>query len=286
MKSSMDDGPEQAGRTFGSAGFSSSSIVSLLKNQAVYDVRVLDSVDSTNSFARNLAHEGAPEGTVVIAEEQTKGRGRRGHSFHSPAGTGLYMSIVLRPSIAPFQAYLLTCMAAVAVSRAADRVCGCRTSIKWINDVFLGQRKIAGILTEGSSRSDGERFEYAIVGMGVNVSDPAEGWPDDVLNRAGSLGVDSTTCDVRGVLAAAILDEFWRLYEKLPEDTFHEEYRDRCFVLGSPVSVSTDGGILSGVAVDLDDEYRLVVETPEGELRAFSNGERLDAAAFDLVKES
>ena len=273
MNSSMDDAFEQADRTFGSAGLSSSNIESLLINQAVYDIRVLDSVDSTNSFARNLAREGAPEGTVVIAKEQTKGRGRRGHSFHSPAGTGLYMSIVLRPSIALAQAHLLTCLAAVAVSRAADHVCGRDTTIKWINDVYLGDRKVAGILTEGSSHANGARFEYAIVGMGVNVADPPDGWPDDVSNRAGSLGMDPLKCDVRGVLAAGILDEFWRLYEKLPEDTFHAEYRDRCFVLGNPLSISTEDGVLEGVAVDIDEEYRLVVALPEGGLHAFSSGE-------------
>ena len=273
MNPSMDDAFEQADRTFGSAGLSSSNIESLLINQAVYDIRVLDSVDSTNSFARNLAREGAPEGTVVIAKEQTKGRGRRGHSFHSPAGTGLYMSIVLRPSIALAQAHLLTCLAAVAVSRAADHVCGRDTTIKWINDVYLGDRKVAGILTEGSSHANGARFEYAIVGMGVNVADPPDGWPDDVSNRAGSLGMDPLKCDVRGVLAAGILDEFWRLYEKLPEDTFHAEYRDRCFVLGNPLSISTEDGVLEGVAVDIDEEYRLVVALPEEGLHAFSSGE-------------
>ena len=273
MNPSMDDAAELADRMRGPAGLSALDVASHLKTQTVFDIRVLCSVDSTNSVARNFAREGAPEGTVVIAEEQTKGRGRRGHAFHSPAGSGLYLSIVLRPSIAPAQAHLLTCLAAVAVSRAADHVCGCETTIKWINDVYLGDRKVAGILTEGSSHANGARFEYAIVGMGVNVADPPDGWPDDVSNRAGSLGLDPLKCDVRGVLAAGILDEFWHLYEKLPEDTFHAEYRDRCFVLGNPLSISTEDGVLEGVAVDLDEDYRLVVALPEGGLRAFSSAE-------------
>lgn len=138
---------------FGSDRLSPTGIFKHLKHENDLSISVRRTVDSTNTWVRQRAQEGAAEGTVVVAEGQTAGRGRRGRAFFSPEGSGIYLSLLLRPSIDPSQAHLLTCAAAVAVARAIERTSGQSASIKWVNDVYCNERKVAGILTEGHTAS-------------------------------------------------------------------------------------------------------------------------------------
>ena len=137
----------------------------------------LQSTDSTNTRIRVLAEDGAPEGTVVVAAAQTAGRGRSGKSFLSPAGTGLYMSILLRPALTMGDSLLITTAAAVAVSRAIERVAGCEAKIKWVNDVYVDEKKVCGILTEGALDLENGGLRYAILGIGINICPPDGGFP-------------------------------------------------------------------------------------------------------------
>lgn len=244
-----------------------------LEHRNDFDISVRRTVESTNTWARERAIEGAAEGTVLIAEGQTAGRGRRGRAFFSPEGSGVYLSVLLRPAIEPTQAHLLTCSAAVAVARAIERTCRRPAQIKWVNDVYCDGRKVAGILTEGSYALEDARFDYAVVGIGINVRDPEAGWPDDVAGRAGALLPAQDPAAVRCRLAAAVLDEFWKLYKKLPEDGFAHEYRDRCFLIGKTVTATAGNRTLRGRAIDLDDEYRLIVEKADGSRHALSFGD-------------
>ena len=252
---------------------SAQGIGKYLRHKDTFDISVRRTVDSTNTWARQHALEGASEGTVCIAEGQTAGRGRRGHTFFSPEGTGLYLSIVLRPAIDPDQAHLLTCSAAVAVARAVERIGGDQAAIKWVNDVYLNNRKVAGILTEGSFNMEEGKFDYALVGIGINVRTPKDGWPEDIAHRAGAVLDENDSAAVRCQLAAAVLDEFWNFYQLLPEDTFAEEYRQRCFLLGHAITASAGKRTLRGKAIDLDSDYRLIVEDVEGFRHALSFGE-------------
>lgn len=252
---------------------SPTGILTHLRHRDEISISVRRTVDSTNTWARNRALEGATEGTALIAEGQTAGRGRRGRAFFSPEGSGVYLSVLLRPSIDPARAYLLTCAAAVAVARAIERVCDQRAQIKWVNDIYCDGKKVAGILTEGAYGIEDSRFDYAVVGIGINVREPESGWPGEIAGQAGTLLTERRPAMVRCRLAAAVLDEFWTLYTALPEDTFADEYRKRCFLLGRMLTATAGKRTLRGRAIDLDDGYRLIIEKRDGSRHALSFGD-------------
>ena len=241
-----------------------------------FDIVVRKRVGSTNVEARRRAIEGAPEGTVIVAEEQTAGKGRPGKTFFSPAGTGLYLSVVLRPELAVDCAQFLTTAAAVAGAQAIEEVTGRQALIKWVNDIFCDGRKVAGILTEGSVDMESGCFEYAVLGIGVNVKPPTGGFPSGIADIAGSVCDDEVSA-VRNALAAAFLQRFWSLYQNVSEAPFHAEYRRRCFIIGQPVVVTLNGSRVRARAVDLTRDFKLVIELPDKSRRELAYGE---VAAF------
>ena len=236
------------------------------------DLRVFDSVDSTNLVLRSLANEGATEGTVVIAAEQTGGRGRKGRSFYSPQGTGVYISLLLKPRIAPDDATLITTTAAVAVSEAVEALSGEPAAIKWVNDVFLRGKKVCGILTEGSFDMESGQFEYAILGAGINVFEPDGGFPAEIREIAGSVLV-SPAPDAKNRMIAEYLNRFLPLYRTLGSANTNAEYRKRSFVLGKMVNVISGIGTTPARAIDVDERCRLIVEYEDGRRDALSSGE-------------
>lgn len=248
---------------------------------AALDLRVLDTVDSTNNALRALAEDGAPEGTVVIALEQTGGRGRRGRGFYSPPGTGVYISVLLRPAISPEQATLITTAAAVAVCRAAERVSAREASIKWVNDVYMGGKKICGILTEAALDLESGRLSYAVLGTGINVLSPAGGFPEEIRDVAGSV-LDRPLPDAKNRVAAAYLNELIPLCRALGARQTISEYRRRSFVPGRRITVLRGEQSAPATALEVDDACRLLVEYESGERELLTSGEisiRLDAAA-------
>ena len=233
---------------------------------------VYDSVDSTNLVLRKLAGEGAPEGTVVIAAEQTGGRGRKGRSFYSPQGTGVYVSLLLKPKIAPDDATLTTTTAAVAVCEAVEALSGEPAGIKWVNDVFLRGKKVCGILTEGSFDMESGQFEYAILGAGINVFEPDGGFPAEIREVAGSV-LTSPAPDAKNRMIAEYLNRFLPLYRTLGSANTNVEYRKRSFVLGRMVNVISGTGTTPARAIDVDERCRLIVEYEDGRRDALSSGE-------------
>lgn len=237
-----------------------------------FAISVRKRVDSTNSEARRRAAEGAPEGTVIVAEEQTDGKGRPGKTFFSPASSGLYLSIVLHPTLAADRGQFLTCAAAVAGAQAIEQVTGKEALIKWVNDIYCDERKVAGILTEGMVDMESGRFEHAVLGIGVNVKPPADGFPRDIADVAGAV-LDDRTGAVRCELAAAILTRFWNLYRHVADASFYDEYRRRCFLLGQPLVVRQGPSRVRARAVDLTTDFKLVVELPDKTRRELPYGE-------------
>jgi len=150
-------------------------------------VEVFDTVTSTNTLVRQRAAEGEREGLAVIASAQTEGRGRKGRSFFSPDGTGIYMSLLLRPQVAPDMALRVTTIAAVSVCQAIERLTDRKSGIKWVNDVYMDNRKVCGILTETALSAAGGRLDYVVLGIGVNALEPPGGFPEDIVNIAGSV---------------------------------------------------------------------------------------------------
>lgn len=236
-------------------------------------LQVYGEVDSTNTLARQQAAAGAPEGTVILADTQRQGRGRMGRGFFSPKGSGLYMSIILRPSTAVSPLYITTA-AAVAVAEAIEEVAGIPAYIKWVNDVYCRGKKVCGILTEGAIA---ENLQYAVLGIGVNVFSPLDGFPLDIQPRAGAVFDEKTPLPAhpREELAAAVIARFWRYYEALSAKTFLPSYRKRDLLKGGTVEVlDVNGAVIEEVtAQGITDNFELLVSNRHGEIKALSSGE-------------
>lgn len=237
------------------------------------NIEVLPSLDSTNNFAREKAVLGMPEGYVVIANTQTNGKGRKGREFFSPSNTGIYMSLVLRPSHCSLkQATKLTTMAAVAVCEAIEIVSNEKAQIKWVNDVYVKGKKVCGILTEASLGLEDNFLDYAIIGIGVNVSLPIDGFPKEIQNIAGAV-FENAQNDGKNRIAAEILNRFMSYYTVLPKVNYIEEYRSRNFVIGKEILVNLSDKQKKAVALDIDDEFHLIVKYDNNKTETLSSGE-------------
>lgn len=233
---------------------------------------VYATLPSTNTALKARAEQGAPEGLTLLAEQQTAGRGRLGRSFYSPAETGLYMSLLLRPQLPAQEVTALTCCAAAAVAESIEALTGAETQIKWVNDVFLGGKKVAGILTEGSLDCETGFLRYAVVGIGVNLTPPAGGFPPELAQIAGGIG--EVTPALRPRLAAAILDRLMDGYAALPATPFFSAYARRSLVLGKPVTILAPGKPPEeAVALGLEPDFSLRVRLADGTERRLSTGE-------------
>ena len=231
-----------------------------------------ESIDSTTPRAKELAFQGAPHGTVLIADHQTGGRGRRGRSFHSPAGSGIYMSVILRPHCPPSELMHLTCAAAVALCDAVENSCGFRPGVKWTNDLVYSQRKLAGILTELGFDNQGH-VDWAIVGMGINCTQAESQFPEEIRSMAGSLASVSGKSIDRTKVAAAMMDALYRM-NLTEKEKILAQYRANCVTLGKEVSVvRADGIVHHCTALDIDDEGALIVRHTDGHLETVSSGE-------------
>ncbi len=230
---------------------------------------VYDCVDSTNRIAKERGDNGAPEGLVVLADSQTAGRGRLGRSFCSPADTGLYMSVLLRPQLPAQKALSITTAAAVAVCRAIERVSDRKAQIKWVNDVYCDGKKVCGILTEAAF--DGGNMAYAVLGIGINVNAPKNGFPADIADIAASV-YDQTKGD-RNALVAAVLDAFFEEYAHIEEKRYVDEYRARSCLVGKRVTVKAPSGDRDAVAIGVDEQCRLRVRYANGREEALSSGD-------------
>ena len=237
-----------------------------------FQIRVLKSCTSTMTLLREDAAQGAPEGLVIAAESQTAGRGRLGRSFHSPEGTGVYMAILLRPQLPADQAVLITTAAAAAVSEALEALSGKSAGIKWVNDIFIGGKKVCGILTEAAFDMEGGGLEYAVLGIGVNVVPPQDGFPEELQDIAGAV-FDQPEGDLRNRIAAEILNRFMPYYRNLLEKDFLESYRSRSVAVGKEVLILRRGEEIPAVALGIDDQCRLMVRYADGREDCLSTGE-------------
>ena len=230
---------------------------------------------STNDDAKVLAAGGAPQFTVVQAEYQSKGKGRLGRSFFSPQSTGLYFSLILRPADLPIEDTLfITTAAAAAVAEGIEQVCGKPCGIKWVNDLFLGGRKICGILTEAAFRPDLSGLDYAVLGIGINIAPPVGGFPEELTTIANTIYDDPTQIPegLRENLLAAILDRFYTYYTRFPNKDFLESYRSRSILTDKAVTVHRGDQQYPARVVGIDDRCRLLVEQ-DGNVTALDSGE-------------
>lgn len=238
-------------------------------------IQCFDSIDSTNNRAKAMAADGAPHGTVLIADEQTGGRGRRGRSFLSPPGTGVYLSALLRPDCAPAQLMHLTCAVAVAMCDAVEESAHFRPGIKWTNDLVAQNRKLAGILTELSVEAESGQVQYAVVGIGINCGQTEQDFPPELREMAGSLSMIAGEKIDRNVLAAAMVKALARMDAALlsRKSAIMEAYRADCITIGREVSLQRGDTVRRGKAIDVDDDGALVVQFSDGHTEAVNSGE-------------
>ena len=231
-------------------------------------VRVYETLDSTNQEAKRLLAAGEPCPMLLLAEEQTAGRGRRGRGFYSPAGEGLYMTLALQPRAALSQATLLTAAAAVAVAQAVEALTALACQIKWVNDVYLDGKKLCGILTEASGSFEADALSSVCAGIGVNVR--TRDFPEELAGRACSLWPRAVS---RNRLAAEIAVRLLNFAADRGAREFLEEYRRRSLVLGKAVTFTRDGGERRALAVGIGENGELIVRYDDGREEALNAGE-------------
>lgn len=244
-------------------------------------LQVHEALDSTNTHARELARQGAAAGTVIIAQAQSAGRGRLGRSFHSPAGTGLYFSLILRPDCKPEQLMHLTCAAAVAACDAVERSCGLRPGIKWINDLALEGKKLGGILTELSFSTDG-RVSSAVIGIGINVK--KKSFPRELQPIACSLA-DFAPQPELSALAAELMLSLEEMSRSLLSDRadIMDRYRKDCITTGRQVRIIGADSIRTGLAEAIQDDGSLQVLFDDGQRKTVNSGEVSVRGLWDYI---
>ena len=237
------------------------------------DLTVLPTAPSTNALVREKANQGRPEGCVIVACEQTAGRGRYGRQFFSPVDSGVYLSLLLRPTAySPQQATCLTAAAAAAMCQAIEAVTGQQPGIKWVNDIFLHGKKVCGILTEAAVGLETGALDYMVLGAGVNLYPPAEGFPEEIQPIAGSV-LERSCPEAKNRLVGEFLNRFWDFYTHPECRAYLEDYRARSLAIGRNVTVLSAGKAVSAYAYGIDDDFRLLVRYDSGKTEALSYGE-------------
>ena len=246
------------------------------------DLTVLPTAPSTNALVREKANQGRPEGCVIVACEQTAGRGRYGRQFFSPVDSGVYLSLLLRPTAySPQQATCLTAAAAAAMCQAIEAVTGQQPGIKWVNDIFLHGKKVCGILTEAAVGLETGTLNYMVLGAGLNLYPPAEGFPEEIQSIAGSV-LERSCPEAKNRLVGEFLNRFWDFYSHPECRAYLEDYRARSLAIGRNVTVLSAGKAVSAYAYGIDDDFRLLVRYENGDTEALSYGEiriQLDESA-------
>lgn len=235
----------------------------------------LQSVDSTNSYLKKLAAEGEEDGTVVVANRQTGGRGRQGREFFSPPDMGVYLSVLLKPSVGTASSAVLTAFSAVAVCEAIRAVSDVSPEIKWVNDILIGGRKVCGILTELSVESESGSVGYVVVGVGVNVGQRPENFPSGLRGGATSLYMESGKAVSRARLAAEMVNSLNRMYHRAFEnpEAYIEKYRKLCTQAGRAITVIRGSEKRNARTVAIADDCGLVVEYEDGSIETLNYGE-------------
>lgn len=241
-------------------------------------VKVYDEVESTNDLARQISLSGDENEHVIVASSQTKGRGRRGRDFFSPEGTGLYMSFLIYPKEDITEAIKYTCMMAESLCRAIEKVIEVEASIKWVNDIYYKDKKVAGILTEAITSVEDGSLSSVIIGVGINVFNPYEGFPENIKNKAGAL-LEQHRDDVMNRLCGAIITEFYRSYMKPLKYPFLEGYKKRSILIGNYIKIISNStkNIKSGreyaLVTGIDDQCHLLIRYDDGVEDSLFSGE-------------
>lgn len=235
---------------------------------------ILDRVDSTLNYIKNLKEDEKVEGMVVISDEQTGGRGRRGRSFFSPKDSSIYLSILLKPRFSLSDINLITVICGISVVSAVKKVTGIDCDIKWVNDVFIDGRKICGILTEGILSVENGSIDSVIIGVGINVNRPEkENVPEELKNIIGFINDYTNKTENRNKIIAEFLNEFEKRYLQLDKNILYKEYKEKMLYLNENIECYMGKEKLNCTLVDLNKDFSIKVITDSGEVKNFNSGE-------------
>lgn len=231
-------------------------------------------VTSTNTVVRDMAENGEAEGLLLVSAEQTQGRGRLGRSFESRKGTGVYFSLLLRPTLSPQDSLLITTCAAVAVAKAINEISGKEPYIKWVNDIYLDDRKVCGILTQAAFDSEGGSLAYAVLGIGINICFDDNSIPEEIKDIAcGVFEPDNIPPDAASRLVGRVIDIFMSEYDTLTEKKFLDYYKKHSYLDGKEIFVIKYDCEKSAVALGINDDLSLSVRYENGETENLFTGE-------------
>lgn len=236
-------------------------------------ITVLNSSESTMKDAKLAAINGEPDNTLIVADLQEASKGRFGRPFFSKAGSGIYMSMLLRPNQNFDEMAQYTVIMAVAIARAMDNLAHVQTKIKWVNDIYINGKKVCGILSEAMSDVESGQISNVIIGMGINFSLNQNEFPEELREKATSLFSENKPTITRNELIGAIWSQFYSILNQLPEQGFLEEYRQKSFVLGKTVSFTQAGVEYEGIALAINDYGELVVQLKDNTEKTLSSGE-------------
>ncbi|MBQ6935989.1 MAG: biotin--[Clostridia bacterium] len=243
----------------------------LCKELQETEINIFDEVTSTNTLLKEQGGN-KNEWCTVITSSQTGGKGRLGRSFYSPESSGVYFSVLLKPQLEIQKAILITTAAAVAVTCALEKL-GCKNSqIKWVNDIFVNNKKVCGILTESVINAETKKLEFAVLGVGINLVKPEGGFPDDIKSIAGTV-FNEEIVFIKERFVAEFLNEFYKIYENLSEAEFMSEYKSKCFCIGKEISVISGDTVRRGTAISIDENARLLVKFADNHEEFISSGE-------------
>ncbi len=244
----------------------SSKFAEILKKELKLPLKtiVLDETDSTNNYCKTLSRE-TKEDTVVISLLQNSGKGRMGRSFFSPKDSGIYLSILLHPYLKAEESTKITTAAAVAAAEAIDEISGKRSSVKWVNDIYLDNKKVCGILTETGFSGKKDTADWMVMGIGVNLFDPIGGFPSDIKDKAGSVfGKLLPSPEITVNFIKEFVNRFLKIYAILPDNLYMENYKSRSMLTGKNVSFIKDGQEYHGFVLGIDNDAGLLLATDKG----------------------
>ncbi len=248
------------------------SIVYYLNDKDFFDITVHDRVTSTNTLAKQLASTELKEGNVIVAKQQTHGKGRMQRAFYSPDNSGVYFTLTLCPNMEGKMLPYFTALAATSICNAVASLCNKNPKIKWVNDIFIDQKKISGILCEASFSVENASLEYIIIGIGINVYKPKDGFPKELDGIVGYVS-DNQIPDLKNQLVANILNNILLQYQKFDTKEITREYKSLSFIISKEVYIVKDKEYIPVVVVDINDKNELVVRHRDGAIEHIVAGE-------------
>ena len=235
------------------------------------NITIFDELDSTNNYLKKLGSQGEKENQLVIALSQTGGRGRMGRSFYSPNGTGIYFSLLLHPKFSAEKSLFFTVMAAVSVAETIMKYNKNDVKIKWVNDIYIDEKKVCGILTEGAINSK-KMLDYAVVGIGINVVEPENGFPDDIKDIATAIFPGNAEDNINEKIVADIVNSFFNMYNGDDND-YIRRYKEYSYLTGKEINIISGDSIRPATVIDITDDCHLLVKNEEGVIEEISSGD-------------